>query len=227
LEVRHKPGKNNKVPHVLSRLEIDSDSQKTPESDDLEKGKFTSKNFDSHDQQTWAFPISIVQISPQFLAKLKEETLKDNRCKKLYNLIKNNDGLSVDGANLPFSLSSDILYAKLDVLHENYRPVIPRSMEKEIFQIAQDRFGHVCYLRTHERLNENVYIFDLGKKLRSYLFHCRECMANATRRHKPYGFLQPILSPPKLFHSLKIDFILALPKTVPNNFDCVLQLRSG
>ncbi|RKF84386.1 hypothetical protein GcM1_093001, partial [Golovinomyces cichoracearum] len=177
-----------------------------------------------HDQQTWAFPISIVQISPQFLAKLKKETQKDNRCKKLYNLIKNNDGLSVDGANLPFSLSSDIFYAKPDVLHENYRPVILRSMEKETFQIAHDQLGHVGYLRTHKRLNGNFHIFDLGKKSRSYLFHCREFMVNATQRHKLYGFLQPILSPPKLFYSLNIDFILALRKTVPNNFDCVLTV---
>ncbi|RKF74467.1 hypothetical protein GcM1_239071 [Golovinomyces cichoracearum] len=138
LEIRHKPGKHNIVPDALTGLEMGNDSQKTLEIDNLEKGKFTSKIFDSHDQQTWAFPISIVQISPQFLAQLKEEILKDNQCKKLNNLIKYNDGLSVDGANLPFSLSSHILYAKPDVLHENYRPVIPRSIEKEIFQIAHD-----------------------------------------------------------------------------------------
>ncbi|KAI0996230.1 hypothetical protein K3495_g11949, partial [Podosphaera aphanis] len=224
LDVRHKPGKHNIVPDALSRLEVSSDRKETPESDNPETGNLISRNYNNHDQQTMAFPISIVQISPQFLTKLKEETLKDTRCKKLYDLIKNNDGLSVDGANLPFSLFGDILYAKPDVLHENFRPVIPRSMEKDIFQIAHDQLGHVGYLRTHERLNGNVYIFDLGKKLRSYLVHCRECMVNATRRHKPYGSLQPILSPPRLFHSLNIDFILALPKAVPNNFDCVLTV---
>ncbi|KAI1000524.1 hypothetical protein K3495_g7671 [Podosphaera aphanis] len=175
LEVRHKPGKHNIVSDALFRLKMGSDSKKTLKSDNLETGKFTSRNFNSHDQQTWAFPISTVQISPQFLTKLKGETLKDNRCNKLYNLIKNNDGLSMDGASLPFSLSRDILYAKPDV-HENYRPVIPRSIEKEISQISHDQLGHVGHFRTHERLNGNVYIFDLGKKLRSYLFYCRECM---------------------------------------------------
>lgn len=64
-------------------------------------------------------------------------------------------------------------------------------MEKEIFQIAHDQLGHVGYLRTRERLNGKVYIFDLDRKLRSRLFHCRECMVNATRRHKLYGSLQP------------------------------------
>lgn len=97
-------------------------------------------------------------------------------------------------------------------------------MEKEIFEIVHHQLEHVGCARTHERLNRVVYVFDLGKKLRLHLVHFRECIVNATRRHKPYGSFQPTLSPPKLSHSLQIDFILALPMTVLDNLDCVLTV---
>lgn len=47
---------------------------------------------------------------------------------------------------------------------------------------------------------------------------------NTTRRNKPHGSLQPILTPPILFHTISIDFILALPQTVPDGFDSVLTI---
>jgi len=36
--------------------------------------------------------------------------------------------------------------------------------------------------------------------------------------------MQPIQSPAALFHTISLDFILALPVSIPNGFDCVLAL---
>ena len=44
-----------------------------------------------------------------------------------------------------------------------------------------------------------------------------------TCRHSPYGSLQPIQSPKVPFHTITIDFILALPKT-KGGFDCVMSV---
>jgi hypothetical protein len=49
-------------------------------------------------------------------------------------------------------------------------------------------------------------------------------MVNSTRRHQPYKSLQPILTPPKLFHNINNDFILTLLKSLPDNWDCVLTI---
>lgn len=44
-----------------------------------------------------------------------------------------------------------------------------------------------------------------------------------TRRHKPYGDLQPIDGPPAPFHTITIDFILALRTTV-EGYNCIMSV---
>ncbi|RYC55019.1 hypothetical protein CHU98_g11190 [Xylaria longipes] len=55
------------------------------------------------------------------------------------------------------------------------------------------------------------------KELQRYLKSCPECSVLRNRTHKPYGSLQPILSPLCLFHTITIDIALALPQSSPNN----------
>src|SRR5437763_1205271 len=53
-------------------------------------------------------------------------------------------------------------------------------------------------------------------RLRQYLQHCELCLAYQTKRHAPYGALQPILAD-ALFHTFCLDFVLGLPLTSRNN----------
>lgn len=105
------------------------------------------------------------------------------------------------------------------------RLCIPSSMEGEVFKLAHDEMGHPGYTRTHERLTSNLYIFGMASKLHEFIRHCPHCQLNQTPRHKPYGSLQPILTPSKPFHTITIDFILALPPTrLPEEFDCAMSV---
>ena len=61
------------------------------------------------------------------------------------------------------------------------------------------------------------YIHGLTRLLRDYIRRCPQCLALQTRRHRPYGALQPIQSPSTL------DFILALPTTA-EGFDSVITV---
>ncbi|OOQ90683.1 hypothetical protein PEBR_03224 [Penicillium brasilianum] len=49
-----------------------------------------------------------------------------------------------------------------------------------------------------------------AKELKKYIEHCPTYLENRIRRHRPYGSLQPILSPPIPFHIITVDFILSL-----------------
>jgi hypothetical protein len=67
------------------------------------------------------------------------------------------------------------------------------------------------------RIHTNTWEIDwrslhlwLVQNLHKYLWHCLQCQLNQTPHHKPYEVLQSILSLLRPFHTLTIDFILAL-----------------
>lgn len=64
---------------------------------------------------------------------------------------------------------------------------------------------------------------DLTQMLRKFIRHCPECLALQTKRHLPYGFLQPIESPSVLFYILILDFIFALPLT-PKELNALMSV---
>ncbi|RDL33672.1 uncharacterized protein BP5553_08040 [Venustampulla echinocandica] len=171
-----------------------------------------------------AYPAVVVQISPEFLQRLRTEYIRDSRCVKLLEIIQQNNQLPEENrARLPFYTARGILYAKPDVLHHHRRPVVPKAMEHDIFDNAHDQLGHPGYDRVHERIAGNFYIFNASKRLREYLWHCHHCRVASTPRHQPFGALQPIISPPKLFHTISIDFILALPTSI-DGYDAAMSV---
>ena len=58
---------------------------------------------------------------------------------------------------------------------------------------------------------DGIVIHKGMRLLRQYIDHCPECLRNNTRRHRPYGSLQPIIGPPIPFHTVCIDFVVGLP----------------
>ena len=100
------------------------------------------------------------------------------------------------------------------------RLCIPDAVVKDILDIAHTAEGHLGFARCYDRVSSSWCIKGLTRYLRDYLKHCPECLVYQTRRHSPYGAMQPIYSPPIPFHTLTIDFILAMPLT-PEGFDCI------
>lgn len=84
--------------------------------------------------------------------------------------------------------------------------------------------GNPGYARTHERLTKGIYIYNMATKLHELIRHCPHCRLNQTPWHKPYGSMQPIITPARPFHILTIDFILALPVSAPEGFECVMSV---
>ena len=74
--------------------------------------------------------------------------------------------------------------------------------------------SHPGFARCHEIISCSWYIWGLTKIFRAFIRHCPQCPVLQTRRHAPYGSLQPIHSPPVHFFTLTFDFILALPLTI-------------
>ena len=110
---------------------------------------------------------------------------------------------------IDFELANDglIYYTRGDIR----RICIPSSLEKEIFHQAHDANAHAGIHRCYSRVVDTVFIPRLSGKLRRYIQHCPSCQLSQTKRHRPYGELMPITSPPQPFHTIAMDSIVGLP----------------
>ena len=92
-----------------------------------------------------------------------------------------------------------------------HRLCIPSLVVLEIIAIVHDE-SHPGFAQCYEIVSCSWYICSLIKLLRAFIRHCPQCLQLQTRRHPSYGSFQLIHSPPALFHTLTLDFLLALCK---------------
>lgn len=88
--------------------------------------------------------------------------------------------------------------------------------------MAHDDNGHQGFDRSYDRI-KNLCIYKASRQLKKYIQHCGHCREFTVRRHKPYGSMQPILTPPIPFYCMTMDFILCLPISV-KGFDAAMVI---
>ena len=161
-------------------------------------------------------------MSDDFRIRLKEGYALDGPWTAIIETARKNSNHGINKAKLPFVIKDDLLY-HIDQNDGHERICIPDTVCAEVFRLAHDELGHPGYYRTHERLANTVHIRHMSKKLREFLKHCPLCQLYGTRRHKPYGSMQPIITPSEPFHTITLDFIVALPIS-NDGFNCALTV---
>ena len=203
LVIRHKPGKQHVVPDALSRLENTYTDPMAPEEGELDALVASL---------AYCYATSLVEMSEEFRQRLIDGYATDPAYKHINKVLDVNG--DEDAAKLPFVRGPDGLIFRLDVATGDHaytarRLCVPQSCVKDILQIAHGE-GHPGYARCLEKASA-WYIRHLAKHVREYIRHCPDCQIYQTKRHTAYGSMQPIESPPVPFHTITIDFILALP----------------
>lgn len=234
LDVRHKPGKRNVIPDALSRLASTNDQPQPPGHAELDV--------------LYAYTTTLVEMNDEFKMRIAKGYETDpSWTKVLATLNKEGEYDDADAAKLPFILGEEVAdlqqaaeashrasdrSEEASVRHLVYhvdratgarRLCIPGLVVKDILDVAHTSEGHMGFARCYERVSGSWYIRGLTRYLRDYLKHCPECLVYQTRRHAPYGSMQPIYNPPIPFHTLTIDFILALPLT-PQGLDSAMSV---
>ena len=203
LIVRHKPGQTHIIPDALLCL-ASSKALRSSHEGELIALAVASK-------EIWACPITLVELSNKFKKKLVDGYNEDPGWKQIKNTITANNNLEANAAILPYQIFDELIYY-LD-LDLGDCLCIPGNQKllKQVFNQVHNKIGHVKYARTHQWLTQSLYIRHRAKQLCKYLHHCPECQLQMTLRHLPYGWLQPIIFSPRLFHTITIDFTLVLP----------------
>ena len=199
LDIRHKPGKQHIVSDVLSRLVSDNINASVARNSD--EGEFDV-----------LFTISLVEMEEGFRNRILDGYKTDLNWQKISQIL---DAGGEDAAKLPFYRGEDGLIFRSDGfiigdhVYESRRLCISHFVVPDILRLAHDD-GHADYAKCFEEVFASYYIRGLSRYLRDYLKHCSECQMYQIRRHASYGSLQPILISPISFHTITIDFILAL-----------------
>ena len=209
LEVRHKAGRLNTVPDALSRLLRSRSIAPQKEEGELETLEA---------QGLCATPVQS-NISDAFKDEIRSGYASDERWARILSSVQNSPAPS-SAIRRVFSYDDGLLHYTDEL---NCRRIcIPRSLEKSIFELAHDYRHHAGFHRTYQFLINAVYVLNLPNRLRLYIKNCPTCCLNETPRHRPFGMLQPILTPPIPGHTVTIDFVLGLP-TAPSGKNITLN----
>ena len=126
-------------------------------------------------------------------------------------LIRKNVALKENVAIISYKIIDNLLYFDND--KRGLRLYVSIVMKIEVFKLTHNEIRHFDYARTHKRLIEKFYIFNIATKFHKFIRHYSHYQLNQISHYKSYGFLQSIFSPVKSFHTLIINFILTLSKS--------------
>lgn len=206
LDIRYKPGIKNIVPDALSRLLRNRVTASKSDEGILE----TLFN----ENVTYVHAASLVEMSTDFRQRLAKALKEDD----VWAGVLRQAETPSDNKGAHFVSKDGLLYH----ISDRSRLVIPRSLEGEIFALAHQPH-HAGFHRTYGHISESLYVKNLSSRLRKFLEHCPKCLLFQTRRHSPYGQLQSIRTVDIPFHTISMDFVLALPLSI-EGFECMLTI---
>jgi hypothetical protein len=203
--IKHKSDKQHIVSNALSRLDSENNELIS-----------NSKKLNA------LFIITLIEINLVFKTKILDEYVTDSKWKKILQMLFRNFTIT-----LSFELNNDdLIYRTNNIafehVYESKRLCISSNTVSNILNIAHEDNHHSEFAKCFDIIFFSWYIHELIKYLRQYLHHCFECQIFWTRRHKSYDSLQSILTSEISFHTLTMNFILALLVSISNKFDSIM-----
>lgn len=101
--------------------------------------------------------------------------------------------------------------------------VVPSSAVDAVIKAHHDLpfSGHFGMNRTYESITRMFWWPSMKSDIESYISRCHSCQQNKPSNKTPAGLLQPLPIPDTRWHTVTLDFMVRLPKTV-NKFDAIL-----
>ncbi len=209
LNIRYKSDNKNLVLNALFHLLREcsfNDALSIEIEEILETLHTTMKDFKNH--CTYAFAVSLVEMSANFRQRLLQAMKINKRWKDIIINIKT-DNMKASFQEDYFDIKDDLLYHIDQNSDRKSRLMISKALEEEIFELAH-RSHHVKFHQTYQHIAESLYIRKLSIRLRKFIEHCLNCLLYQTRRHQSYEELQFIKTMNVLFHTITMNFVMML-----------------
>ena len=176
------------------------------------------------DELNALFIIVVVNLNEIFRKRIIDEYTIDLNWKKISQVLNSNNFSIENSVKLSFYKKNGLIFRFDDHVYESHRLCISWSVIKNILKIVHDNDTHSEFARCYEKIVSFYYIRDLIRYLRNYLKHCSKCQIYQTRRHKSYESLQLILTFSISFHTIIVDFVLALSIFKSDLFDYFISV---
>jgi hypothetical protein len=139
----------------------------------------------------------------EFIEKLKAQLLEDAAFQELICKVQ------ADSAAYPgYQILNGLLFFKGKLFLPSTSPLKQTLLEE--FH-ASPLGGHSGIHRTFGRLQENVFWFGMRKDVIDFVKACMVCQQTKSTNHSPYGLLQPLPIPERVWEDISMDFIVGLP----------------
>jgi hypothetical protein len=208
LNVRHKSKRDHIISDVLSRLSS------------FEDEKFTKNLENDILNDIDAYIEILVKMFNAFKKRLIQAYKTNSEWALLYKMLTEIFSMQATRQEiiesekftheeLEFERRNDLVY-HLNRFISRTRLCISKSLIKKIFRMTHDDLMHVDFHRVCAAIFETLYIRRLAHHLRQYIAYCSECLLNQTKRHKSYESLYSITTSKISFHTITMNFVLAL-----------------
>ena len=161
-------------------------------------------------------------INNDIIDEIKTQYANDDHCRKLIQLISNQDNKEADAATAAATAGMTF---EDGVLYKDKRVFVPNSNElkKKLLREHHDipLGGHLGIHKTFERLRRRWTWPKLKRSVEEYVRSCEACQRNKPTTQKQTGLLQSLPVPERRWQQVTIDFITKLPKT-KRGYDAVL-----
>ena len=91
----------------------------------------------------------------------------------MLTLTRQNAALKKNAATMSYKIIDDLFYFDDDKRGLRFYVLI--VIKVEVFKLAYDEIRHFGYARTHKRLIEKLYIYNMTTKLHKFIRHCFYC----------------------------------------------------
>lgn len=145
--------------------------------------------------------ISVPHID--FITKFKEQLVADDELQKLVAQVQHKHDVFTE-----FQLRDGLLFVKGKLFIPSASPLKHTLLEE--FH-SSSIGGHSGVHRTYGRLQENVFLHDMCKDVATFVKACYVCQQMKPANHSPFGLLNPLPIPDKVWEDISLDFITGLP----------------